>query len=287
MNKTMGYISAGLKTMICVALFLICQMSALFLFIALGIDYKVYEGSFIALYSTLIIVLFSIYSIISSRKSERLIMSEKIEGKHVLVLLIIGFGLLGVVSVYMVFAQLIAEVLTPIQSELDKYSESVDRFSDITVDSVPWWDPLLDAFASSFIIPFAEELVFRGAIFGELSRKFNWIFSAFVSALIFGLFHGISIHIGYALISGFILCLVYRFTKSILASYIVHATFNLLGSSIYTLIDAGILSVFDNYRNILNLILFGLEIIAILPAAIGLYYLYLGYKKKLNVTKVV
>lgn len=278
MDKALGYISASFRTLICLLLFFICQMSALFLFSRIGLDYKVYVGSFIALYSSVVILVFVAYSYISSLKSKRLIERDKIEVKNVLVLILIGFGLLGIVSVYMIVANLVAEIITPIQGELDKYSESMDRFASIGVDEVPWWDPLIDVIASSFIIPMAEEMVFRGAIFGELCKKFNWVVSAVLSSAIFGLCHGVSVHIGYALISGILLCAVYRFTNSIFASYIVHATFNFFGSSIFTLIDSKILSGYKIDSNILNLGLFGIEVFAILPAVLGLFLFYRVYK---------
>lgn len=281
MNKALGYISAIFKTTICIALFLICQMSALFLFDAAGLDRKVYEGSFIAIYSVVIIIVFLIYSAISSYRKNRLVMREKLDIKRILMLILMGFALLGLVSMYMIIANLISEYVSSFQGELDKYSESMDRFSSVSVDEVPWWDPVLDALATSFIVPFAEELVFRGAVFGELSRRINWVLSAVISSAIFGLFHGISIHIGYALISGMILCVVYQYTKSIFASYIMHATFNLFGSAIFTFLDSSIMSGVGINQDRLNLSLLIIEILAIWPAAIGMYFtIYRPYKLK-------
>ncbi|MCQ2515905.1 MAG: CPBP family intramembrane metalloprotease [Saccharofermentans sp.] len=280
MNKALGYISAGCKVLICVALFLICQMSALFLFELINIDYKVYEGSFITTYSLVIIIVFVIYTAICSYKTQPLLLVERLNKKQVITLIVVGFALLGIVSIYMIIANILSVVLTPIQDELEKYSESVDRFSVISVDDVPWWDPLVDAFATAFIVPLAEELVFRGAIFGELTKRFNWIISTVVSSVIFGLFHGISIHIGYALMSGFLLCTVYHYTKSIISSYIVHMVFNLFGSSIFILFDSSIMKNLGVNTEDLNLYLLCLEIVAILPAFVGIYYLYKTNKEE-------
>jgi len=287
MNKTLGYISAGAKAMISVALFLGCQLLALVLFNAFGLNYKVYEGTFIALYSTVIILVFMGYSALSSIKNTPLIKRDKIEFKPAFILVMIGFALLGIVSIYMLAANFISAYLTSLQGELEKYSESIDRFATMSIDDVPWWDPLVDVFASSLIIPLAEEMVFRGAIFGELSRKMNWILSAAISSLIFGLFHGISIHIGYAIISGMILCVIYRFTNSIFASYIVHATFNFFGSSVFTLIDSSIMSRLSMDKDSLNYALFLIEIFAILPASLGIYYFYTVYRSNKKEQKEV
>ncbi len=285
MNKALGYISAIFKATICIALFLICQMSALFLFDVTGLDYKVYEGSFITFYSLIIILAFMVYSAVSSYRKDRLVMREKLGIRRIFLLILMGFALLGIVSVYMMFANIIAEYVSSLQGELDRYSENMNRFSSISVDEVPWWDPVLDALATSFIVPLAEELTFRGAVFGELSRKFNWVLSAVISSTIFGLFHGISIHIGYALISGIILCAVYHYTKSIFASYIMHATFNLFGSAIFTFLDSSVMSKFDINQGKLNFLMLIIEILAIWPAAIGMYFICRSYKSEQETIK--
>lgn len=280
MRRILGYIGAACQTIICIVLFLACQMLALLLFSKLGIDRNIYEGSFIACYSSVMILIFSAYSAFRSYKRKRLINCDKLNGKQICILIVVGLALLGLVSLYMIYANIIAESLAPVQQELDKYSESVDRFSSISASSVPWWDVIIDMLASTLLIPLAEEMVFRGAIFGELSRKMNWVLSAFITSIIFGLFHGISIHIGYAAISGMILCLVYRYTNSIFGSYLVHAVFNLLGSSIFILFDSSLMDGISFDVDGLNVALFGVETFMIVPAIACMYLLYRDYKKK-------
>ncbi|MBQ9742720.1 MAG: CPBP family intramembrane metalloprotease [Ruminococcus sp.] len=75
---------------------------------------------------------------------------------------------------------------------------------------------------STAVIPaFSEEILFRGAILGKL-RKYGDGFAVFVSALLFGLFHGNFIQIPFAFIVGLVLGLTVVYTNSMLPAILIH-----------------------------------------------------------------
>ena len=84
--------------------------------------------------------------------------------------------------------------------------------------------------------PFAEEIFFRGFIFGGLRRRFSFLAAAVLSGLIFGLFHftGLS-SIGVVpqlALLGFALAWLYEKTGSIYPPIAVHALNNALAFAI-------------------------------------------------------
>jgi membrane protease YdiL (CAAX protease family) len=73
------------------------------------------------------------------------------------------------------------------------------------------------------MVPFAEELFFRGMIYRYLRDKWGVWWAVPVSALIFGLFHvEPSIAVG-ASVAGVILALSYEYTQSLWVSVLIHA----------------------------------------------------------------
>lgn len=82
--------------------------------------------------------------------------------------------------------------------------------------------------ASGFVIPIAEELIFRGMIFASLKDRLPFLVSAFLSAGIFALFHGNLPQGVYAFLLGFAAAWLYQTTKSLLAPCVFHISANLL-----------------------------------------------------------
>jgi membrane protease YdiL (CAAX protease family) len=76
------------------------------------------------------------------------------------------------------------------------------------------------------VIPFAEELFFRGVLFLWLRKRFGLWISVIFSALIFGIIHG-DIVVGItAFVLGILLALVFEYSKSLWSSIIVHSINN-------------------------------------------------------------
>lgn len=80
---------------------------------------------------------------------------------------------------------------------------------------------------TGLLIPFAEELVFRGYAYTRLRREMSVRGAVFASAVYFAIFHGNLTQGIYALILGCLLAVIYEWYGSLLAPWILHAAANL------------------------------------------------------------
>jgi membrane protease YdiL (CAAX protease family) len=88
------------------------------------------------------------------------------------------------------------------------------------------WSELLMFVLVGLLIPFAEELFFRGLLYTWLRQHFSFGVSALLSAVIFGAVHGdVSIAAGVA-VMGLLQAWVFERSRSIWAPFIVHALNN-------------------------------------------------------------
>ncbi len=74
--------------------------------------------------------------------------------------------------------------------------------------------------------PVLEELIFRGLIFKRLRTYTRFIPAAMISAAIFGIYHGYVVQGIYAFCLGFLMCLVYERTHTIIGPMVFHAAAN-------------------------------------------------------------
>src|SRR5204862_193057 len=86
--------------------------------------------------------------------------------------------------------------------------------------------------------PVAEELFFRGFMYGALRRPIGWVGAAIVTGLVFGLIHAGGTSAVFLLplaVLGFLLCVLYRRTGSLVPGMGVHAFNNALalGTSLH------------------------------------------------------
>jgi len=82
------------------------------------------------------------------------------------------------------------------------------------------------------LAPVAEEIIFRGLLYGWLRRFMGLAPAAFLSAAVFGLVHGILPVIAAAFVVGLALAYIYERTGSLWAPTIVHATQNCIAMTI-------------------------------------------------------
>nr|MCR5467857.1 CPBP family intramembrane metalloprotease [Lachnospiraceae bacterium] len=87
---------------------------------------------------------------------------------------------------------------------------------------------LFELLALGVVSPIAEELMFRGVMFGYLRRSFpKWMAFVF-SSLLFGLIHMNLIQFLYAFIFGFLLCVVIEELDTVVASILMHGSANMI-----------------------------------------------------------
>jgi membrane protease YdiL (CAAX protease family) len=90
----------------------------------------------------------------------------------------------------------------------------------------------------AFVAPIAEETFFRGFMFGALRGAIGWIAAAVVTGIVFGLIHAggtSAVFLVPLAVLGFLLCLLYRRTGSLIPGMGVHAFNNALalGTSLH------------------------------------------------------
>lgn len=94
------------------------------------------------------------------------------------------------------------------------------------------------------VAPVVEEILFRGIILSRLRKAMPVAPALLLSALVFGLMHGQILWIAYAAFLGIILALVAVRTKSILATILLHVTFNLTGMLVPRLVTEASAAVY-------------------------------------------
>ena len=220
------------KAVVWLLYFLCADYGVYLAFELLKIDRKIYKGTFNLCSTLAVLIVMLVIARLLSIKTDPLIKMNKLKPDQVACLVIIGLGMLGVVTTYIIVADKIATFIESMKNAMEDYRESVDRFSDTPQVVVPVWDSISYVITLCFIVPVTEEVTFRGVIFGQLRRGFGPWVSVFLSAVLFGIMHGISVHIGYAIACGLIIAACYHITDSLVAPIILHAVFNIFGSGI-------------------------------------------------------
>jgi len=89
----------------------------------------------------------------------------------------------------------------------------------------PVWGLIGLLAAGAVLAPLGEELLFRGIVFGGL-RGYGLVISTLVSAVLFGLAHGINVVLPAAIVLGVLNALLYHRSRSIWPSIVSHAVNN-------------------------------------------------------------
>ena len=106
-----------------------------------------------------------------------------------------------------------------------------EQFESIALSS-----PMMALLAVGVIAPFAEELLFRGAIYNLLKEKINQYVALFVSSILFAVIHMNLYQGSYTFFVGLFMGLILMRTGSLWLPVIFHIAYNVLG---------GIFNIFD------------------------------------------
>jgi membrane protease YdiL (CAAX protease family) len=104
-------------------------------------------------------------------------------------------------------------------------------------------DPTVILLAFLFVAPVAEEIFFRGVVYNAWERERGARFAVFGSALLFAVIHTSLFSLVPIFALGLILALVYRSTRSLVATMALHAGFNAISVVIALLVRQGILAL--------------------------------------------
>jgi membrane protease YdiL (CAAX protease family) len=130
-----------------------------------------------------------------------------------------GWTVLGVVMFWILTAIYVKLVGQPDQQELTR-----DLRDEESLAALIGYGVLL-----AFVAPLAEELFFRGFVFGVLREKIGAAWGALATGVVFGLVHvaGSPVEtVGVLIILGVLLCVVYQQTGSLLPCIALHAINN-------------------------------------------------------------
>lgn len=92
------------------------------------------------------------------------------------------------------------------------------------------------------LAPLAEEIVFRGIVYGALRESLGSFASACLCSILFGLYHDVPFQMAYTAILGFFLCLLAERYRTLTLPFFLHAFFNLWGFGL-GLHEAGIVTL--------------------------------------------
>jgi membrane protease YdiL (CAAX protease family) len=104
-------------------------------------------------------------------------------------------------------------------------------------------DPTVIVLAVVLVAPIAEELFFRGVVYNAWEREHGTWFAVFGSAALFALIHGSIFLLLPIFILGVGLALLYRSTRSLPATMLMHAGFNAVTVTITLLVRLGVLTL--------------------------------------------
>lgn len=103
--------------------------------------------------------------------------------------------------------------------------EYTEQSSQVVMEN----SPIITVISTVILAPFAEEIVYRGILYGHLRRGLPSIAAALVSATLFGLAHGTAIWFVYTFCLGMLFAYMVEKTGSILPSMLSHVVFNFVG----------------------------------------------------------
>jgi len=284
-QKAWSKIFTILKAVLALAVFICLEYVVFCVFAYFGIDRQIYRGVYNFATCVLVFVTMFVTNKLYSKKKEPLFRMSKLSPDQVAALIVTGLGMLGFVTTYLGIIDHIAESLKPVSEAVEEYRDSVYRFSEVSQTVIPLWDSFLYVFTLSFIVPITEEMTFRGVFFGQLRKGFGPWMSVILCALGFGLMHGLTIHIGYAIVCGLIIASCYYLTDSLIAPVILHMVFNIFGSGLPTLLS---LECFNLPKANVNSFLIGVNTVSIMfmpLSVIAIAYLVTVKRKREKAAK--
>ncbi len=125
---------------------------------------------------------------------------------------------------------------------------AVQFLTSMVINLIPWSEEMINSFNTAYenmgvsegplqlaveiiavglIGPLVEELVFRGCVYTRLRRGMPTAAAVILSALAFGIAHGVFIAVCYATVLGLMLAYTYTKFESVLAPFVLHMGFNL------------------------------------------------------------
>ncbi len=136
----------------------------------------------------------------------------KFAGKYVPFIILLGVAFSGAISFGM--------GLLP-ESILEAYAQQSNALVEGSLITI--------VISTMIVAPIVEEVIFRGLIYDRLCNAMPKVWAMLLSSLLFGVAHGQIVWMIYAFVLGMVLCVVMEKTKSVMASILLHMSFNVAG----------------------------------------------------------
>jgi len=270
---------ACLKAALAVGIFVLCNILAMHILRKSGVDLDVYAGATEILSGGLSLLALILFWRMDRSLTGEYIDLRKPKASLTLCSVITALGLTGLVYIYLMAADYLSDYINSLKDNMDEYREVVNRYSQVPQKQVPLWDSIVYILSLFTLVPVLEEFLFRGIVMGQMKKIAPGWAAVLIQAVVFALLHGISIHIGYALICGIVLGAVCMLCENLWMSVTVHAVFNLLGSALPTFLSLEQLGIPKNVQTDVSYVLTLSEYFLMFPAALAFVFIWYRHKK--------
>ena len=133
-------------------------------------------------------------------------------------MIVIGFGVFSL-------GNIIVSILLYFLKDLPSITRTLETLDEVSNFSSGFF---LTFLVIVILAPITEELIFRGILFEEINRIFDYKFAIFSTALLFGIYHFNILQGVNTFVMALILAMVYYYRKNILDSILIHMVNNFL-----------------------------------------------------------
>lgn len=133
-------------------------------------------------------------------------------------MIVIGFGVFSL-------GNILVSILLYFLKDLPSITRTLETLDEVSNFSSGFF---LTFLVIVILAPITEELIFRGILFEEINRLFDYKFAILSTALLFGIYHFNILQGVNTFVMALILAIVYYYRKNILDSILIHMVNNFL-----------------------------------------------------------
>ena len=258
--------------------FLIYLIAALFLYFSydilsntfyhivyyvINVDYNWLSsnGTQVEAYSLLSLLPIYLCAFVKLSYTKGKLIHSKIKVNRVLACILLVFTVNGI-------SELWFDIANTFLSNVPIFSGSLESFDNAfaSLDSESYIWTLIAVIIAG---PIVEELLFRGLLIKTISKILPESFAVIISAILFGVWHGILVQAIYTAIMGLIVGYVYIKTKSIIYPIIIHVGNNFINGFPTSWTTPEFETFLGNF-----------SIFCIIPGLVVLYFVFYKYKEE-------
>ena len=186
---------------------------------------------------------------------------SKIKVNRVLACILLVFTVNGISELWFDIANTFLSNVPIFSGSLESFDNA---FASLDSESYIW-----SLIAVIIVGPIVEELLFRGLLIKTMSKILPESFAVIISAILFGIWHGILVQAIYTAIMGLIVGYVYIKTKSIIYPIIIHVGNNFINGFPTSWTTPEFETFLGNF-----------SVFCIIPGLVVLYFVFYKYKEE-------